>query len=261
MRALAKQIMHASPFVIPGLVKEVRRQFETDLTDEQIGSMAAFARSMGDSSKIQPLTLFGGYGRRGSVILNKPMNEKLLTTILGPTFNADKFLHRSPYTETGDEIGSSNNASPAAIAVLREAGLIKGDKDIKRPSELDAPVRVEPSESDKEVRALQAAASESRASETRSSRRSRLAASDEDIVVERRATEEERPRRRRLRSTNEEAPQSSSRIAATEEVSSPIPSSEARESSQESSSSPVPVPETHDVSTLQVEESPVPQPE
>jgi LCP family protein required for cell wall assembly len=261
MRALAKQIMHASPFVIPGLVKEVRRQFETDLTDEQIGSMAAFARSMGDSSKIQPLTLFGGYGRRGSVILNKPMNEKLLTTILGPTFNADKFLHRSPYTETGDEIGSSNNASPAAIAVLREAGLIKGDKDIKRPSELDAPVRVEPSESDKEVRALQAAASESRASETRSSRRSRLAASDEDIVVERRATEEERPRRRRLRSTNEEAPQSSSRIAASEEVSSPIPSSEARESSQESSSSPVPVPETHDVSTLQVEESPVPQPE
>jgi hypothetical protein len=248
--------MHASPFAIPGLVKEVRRQFETDLSDEQIGSMAAFAKNIGDPAKIQPLTLFGGYGRRGSVILNKPMNEKLLTTILGPTFDADKFLHRSPYTETGDEIGASNNSSPAAIAVLREAGLIKGDKEIKRPSELDAPVRVEPSESDKEIGALQAATSE-----TRSSRRSRLAASDDTVVVERSVTEEERPRRRRLRRTNEEAPQSSSRIAASEEVSSPVPSSEASESSQESSSSPVPVPETHDVSTLEVEESPVPQPE
>jgi LCP family protein required for cell wall assembly len=257
MRALAKQIMQASPFAIPGLVKEVRRQFETDLTDDQIGSMAGFAKSIGDPAKIQPLTLFGAYGHRGSVILNKPLNQKLLTAVLGPTFDSDKFLHRSPYTETGNEIGSANNASPAALAVLREAGLLKGNNELKRPSELDAPVRVEPSESDKEVRALEAAAPE-----TRSSRRSRLATSDNEATVERSIpADEERPRRRRRRTTSEEtSSQSRSRLAVSEKVSAPSAPSEAQESTQESS--PVPVPESHDGSTLQVEEeSPVPQPE
>jgi LCP family protein required for cell wall assembly len=255
LRALAKQIMQASPFAIPGLVKEVRRQFETDLTDDQIGSMAGFAKSIGDPAKIQPLTLFGAYGRRGSVILNKPLNQKLLATILGPTFDSEKFLHRSPYTETGTEIGSSNNESPAARAVLREAGLLKGDNDLKRPSELDVPVRVEPSESDKEARTLEASTSE-----TRNTRRSRLAASDEQVAVERRATEE-RPRRRIRRVTSEEVSSPSGRRPVVEEKTSTSnpPSSEPLESSEESS--PVPVPETHDVSTLQVEESPVPQPE
>jgi LCP family protein required for cell wall assembly len=268
MRALAKQIMHASPFAIPGLVKEVRHQFETDLNDEQIGSMAAFAKNIGDSAKIQPLTLFGTYGRRGSVILNKPLNEKLLSTILGPTFNPEKFLHRSPYTETGDEIGASNNASPAARAVLREAGLLKGNNDLKRPSELDAPVRVEPSESDKEARALEAAVEE-----THNYRRSsRMAASNEQLVIERSAVSaEDRPRRRRRRVVSEET---TSQVPVSESVpdipSSAPASSSGRSSSrsanapdgaQELDSSPVPVPETHDTSTLQVEESPVPEPE
>jgi LCP family protein required for cell wall assembly len=264
MRALAKEIMQASPFAIPGLVKEVRRQFETDLTDEQIGSMAAFAKSVGDSSKIQPLTLFGAYGRRGSVILNKPLNEKLMATIFGSTFNPDRFLQRSPYTETGDEIGSSNNASPAAVAVLREAGIIKGEKEIKRPVELDAPTRVEPSPESaprSEARTLQASDSESR-----SYRRSRLAASDNDVVTERStsSSDEERPRRRRRVSTSETSSETSSsrssRPAASEETSATATaSSEPAESSREAS--PVPVPETRDISTLQVEESPVPQPE
>jgi hypothetical protein len=185
------------------------------------------------------------------------LNQKLLTAVLGPTFDSDKFLHRSPYTETGNEIGSANNASPAALAVLREAGLLKGNNELKRPSELDAPVRVEPSESDKEVRALEAAAPE-----TRSSRRSRLATSDNEATVERSIpADEERPRRRRRRTTSEEtSSQSRSRLAVSEKVSAPSAPSEAQESTQESS--PVPVPESHDGSTLQVEEeSPVPQPE
>ncbi|HEX8235991.1 MAG TPA: LCP family protein [Abditibacteriaceae bacterium] len=266
MRALAKQIMHASPFAIPGLVKEVRRQFETDLNDEQIGSMAAFAKSIGDSAKIQPLTLFGAYGRRGSVILNKPLNQKLLATILGPTFDSDKFLQNSPYTETGDEIGASNNASPAARAVLREAGLLKGNNDLKRPSELDAPVRVEPSESDNEARALEAAVEETR--NYRSS--SRLAASDDEVVVERSATQEERPRRRRRRVTSvetstqipvSESPNSSSSPSPERSSGSSASGERSSESAQELSNSPVPVPESNDASTLQVEESPVPQPE
>jgi LCP family protein required for cell wall assembly len=128
MRALAKEIMHQSPLQIPGMIKEVRRQFETTLNDEQIGSAAFFAKGIGDASKIQPLTLFGSYGRRGSVVLNKPKNEKLMAVIFGSTFNPDNFLQNSPYTESGDEIGELDNKNESVRALLREAGLIKDDR-------------------------------------------------------------------------------------------------------------------------------------
>jgi LCP family protein required for cell wall assembly len=125
MRALAKKIMNQPPYKIPGLVKEVRNQFETSLSDEEVGSAALFAKNLGDPGKIQPLTLFGTYGRRGSVILNKPKNKKLLSYIFGPTFDPDRFLERSPFTRNGDEIGSANDTNPGTQQLLIEAGLIE----------------------------------------------------------------------------------------------------------------------------------------
>ena len=123
MRALAKKVMNQPPYRIPGLIKEVRKQFETSLSDEEIGSAAFFARGLGDAGKIQPMTLFGSYGRRGSVLLNKSKNEKLLAYIFGNTFNPDNFLQRSPTTE-GDEIGSTNDTNPGARQVMIEAGIL-----------------------------------------------------------------------------------------------------------------------------------------
>lgn len=123
MRALAKKVMSSPPYKIPGLIKEVRKQFETSLTDEEIGSAAMFARGLGDAGKIQPMTLFGSYGKRGSVLLNKPKNEKLLAYIFGPTFDSSHFLDRSP-TTSGDEIGSTNDTNPGARQVMIEAGIL-----------------------------------------------------------------------------------------------------------------------------------------
>ena len=122
MRALAKKIMHAGMTEIPGLVKEVREQFKTDLSDEELASAANFARNLGDAAKIQPITLFGAYTRRGSVVLNRPKNEKLLSYVLGTTFNAKNFLVNSPSTRD-DEIGITNDSNPAALAVLKAAGV------------------------------------------------------------------------------------------------------------------------------------------
>lgn len=125
MRALAKKIMHAGPFEIPSLIKELRRQFETDLTDDQLASAAYFTRGLGDSTKVQPITLFGVYSSRGSMTLNRPKNEKLLKAIFGSTFDKKNFLVNSPSTDD-DEIGMTNDSNPGAQEVLREAGLIKG---------------------------------------------------------------------------------------------------------------------------------------
>jgi LCP family protein required for cell wall assembly len=143
MRALAKKIMKAPPLQIPGLIKEVRKQFETSLSDEEIGSAAMYARGIGDAAKIQPLTLFGSYGRRGSVILNRKKNKKLLATIFGPTFNEEKYLQRSPGTN-GDEIGATNDTNPGARAVMIEAGLIDPtDKPDDASDVTKVPVRTE----------------------------------------------------------------------------------------------------------------------
>jgi LCP family protein required for cell wall assembly len=136
MRALAKEIMQSSKWKIPGLVKEVRHQFETTLTDEEIGSAAGFARQIGDSSKIQPLTMFGTYGRKGSVVLNKPKNKKLLAAIFGKTFNSDIFLERSPFATRSAEIGASNYSTPGGQQVLREAGLLEPGEKPDNPDDL-----------------------------------------------------------------------------------------------------------------------------
>jgi len=197
MRALAKQIMHAGITQIPGLVQEVRHQFETDLNDEEIAAAAFFAKKIGDPSKIQPLTLFGVYGSKGSLILNKPKNEKLLAYIFGPTFNPNNFLQRSPWAR-GDEIGGTNNSNPAALAVLRAAGVLKTDQEELHAYGLNVPVQVEPEhESVRESETVDVS------SESRSSRRSRLAAMNESASSKTESGEARRSsRRKRERATN-----------------------------------------------------------
>ena len=126
MRSLAKRIMQQPFYKIPGLVQEVQRQFKTDLQEDEIASAAAFAQGIGDASKIQPITLFGTYGHRGAFILNEDKNKQLLSFIFGSTFRPDRFLQRSPTTELHD-VGGEDTPNPATHALLREAGLIKGE--------------------------------------------------------------------------------------------------------------------------------------
>ena len=131
MRALSKQILNQPLLQLPGVVKEVRQKFATDMTDQELASMALFAKNMGADAKIQPLTVFGASaltGNKGDMIFNKPENIKLFSTIFGSSFNEKNFLNRSPFTKR-DELGTTNNRSPAAIEVLREAGLYKDEKD------------------------------------------------------------------------------------------------------------------------------------
>ena len=246
MRALAKAVMQASPLAVPGLVKEVRRQFETDLKDDTIASAAYFAKGIGDAGKIQPLTLFGTYTTRGSVLLNKPKNEALLKTIFGPTFNSEKFLHRSPSIESGDEIGASNNSTPASRAVLREAGLLK-DAQAPRPSEMDAPLRVEPSRQDEN--GSEAGRKISRSSDRRRSRYAALSDTSDSRrgSSSRDEANEERPRRRRRRS----------RHHSTSDTASTSSRRESRSAARDSS--PIPVPDNGAGSSDAA--SPVPQPE
>jgi hypothetical protein len=242
MRALAKAIMQAPTYKIPGLVQEVRRQFETTLDNEAVGSAAFFAKNIGDSSKVQPLTLFGEYYRKGSVRLNKPMNEALLKTVFGPTFNPDNFLQRSPYTESGDEIGSSNNSSQEARAVLREAGLLeKGD--IPRAAELDVPVRVEPSKNE-DRQATNQDDSSGATLRSRRSGRTQIADSSSErssyaAVAD--SSESERPRRRRVRRRRDDGSQQATTRVVTERRERTITTSD--DAASGSGSSPVPVAE------------------
>jgi LCP family protein required for cell wall assembly len=125
MRALAKSLMHQPFYKIPGMVQEIHKQFKTDMSNAEIASAADFAKNIGDASKIQPLTMFGTYTSKGTIILNKSKNIKLFSFLFGPTFDETHFLENSPSTE-GDEMGEENNSSPGAKALLRRAGLIKG---------------------------------------------------------------------------------------------------------------------------------------
>ena len=219
MRALAKEVMRAGPFKIPGLVKEVRRQFETTLADDEIASAAFFANTLGDSAKIQPITLFGVYNMRGSVLLNKDKNKKLLKTIFGSTFNAKNFLANSPSTDD-DEIGVANDSNPGAREVLKEAGLIE-EANAKPPVELSVPVKSESAGNE-------TSSSETAESETPgdSSKKSTAKESSRDSSTKESATRDEtsdeRPRRRnrdREESTTRESSsrESSSRESTTRE--------------------------------------------
>ena len=105
--------------------------------------MALFAKNLGADTKIQPLTVFGigaTTGNKGDIILNKPDNIKLFSTVFGSSFNKNNFLNRSPKTNE-DELGRTNNRSPAAQEILREAGLLN-EKEMQQPNPvLDAPVK------------------------------------------------------------------------------------------------------------------------
>ncbi len=136
MRALAKKIMHTSPLELPSRIEALRQQFDTDMTDEQLASAAYFTRGLGDSAKIQPITMFGVYSSRGSFTLNRPKNIKLLNVIFGSTFSPNLFLADSPSTDE-DEVTSANDTNPGAQEVLREAGLLKGQVDPKLADNAD----------------------------------------------------------------------------------------------------------------------------
>ncbi len=125
MKAIARRVMSKPLLQVPGLVQDVRRQFRTDMDDLELGSAALFAKNLGSAEKIQPLTLFGRYAANGDIVLNKAKNEKLLTALFGDSFDSSNFLAQSPWTRR-DDIGPHNNASPGALEVLKEAGLLPG---------------------------------------------------------------------------------------------------------------------------------------
>lgn len=138
MRALGKKLTHQPILKIPGLVQEVRRQFTTDMTDQEIASAAFFAKSLGNSVKIDPVTLFGVYTRKGSITLNRSKNIKLLSYVLGGTFDPSVFLSNSPSTER-DELGPENDSSPGAQELLRAAGVLEPSSDPSDSKSLSKP--------------------------------------------------------------------------------------------------------------------------
>ncbi len=139
MRELSKKMMNVGYLQLPGLVTELQALFNTSMTNEELVSAAMFARSLGSAGKITPITPYGIYAPDGGdIILNKPENIKLFTAIFGASFNPKKFLVLSPETK-GDDIGERNNNNPAAVPVLREAGLLKDKEETRRDAELEAP--------------------------------------------------------------------------------------------------------------------------
>ena len=122
MKALAKRFMEKPFWQIPGVVKEIRREFRTDMSDDELGSAALFARNLGSAEQIQPLTLFGRYASDGDIVLNRPKNKKLLAHLFGDSFNEESFLRESSWTRR-DDIGPANNASPGVKTLLKEAGI------------------------------------------------------------------------------------------------------------------------------------------
>ncbi len=122
MKALAKRLMEKPLWQIPEVVKQVRQEFRTDMNDEELGSAAYFARNLGNSEHIQPLTLYGIYADNGDIILNRPQNIKLMSALFGDSFNENNFLKESEWTKR-DDLGPANNSSPSVKAFLKEAGL------------------------------------------------------------------------------------------------------------------------------------------
>lgn len=121
MRVLAKKMMTVSPWQLPGLATEIQKLFVSTMSNEEMVSAAKFARSLGDMSKVTPITPFGVYAGN-DIVLNKPKNIKLFSAVFGSSFNSKHFLELSPETKR-DDIGERNNKNPATVAVLREVGL------------------------------------------------------------------------------------------------------------------------------------------
>jgi len=137
MRALAKKIMNVPMWDLPGLVTEMQSLFVSTMSNEEMVSAAKFAHSLGDPSKITPLTPYGIYAG-SDIILNKPENIKLFSTIFGSSFDPKHFLVMSPETKA-DDIGARNNDNPAALAILKDAGLMKAENLAHRNAHIEAP--------------------------------------------------------------------------------------------------------------------------
>ena len=209
MRALAKQMAHVSWYRLPGLIQEVQTQFVTDMSTSELASAAAFAKGIGDASKIQPITLFGTYSSNGSIVLNKPKNDKLLSYIFGSTFNPARFLQRSPSTK-GDEIGPANDATPDAKAILQAAGILRPDGELTEDASA-VPVRIEETSTEASL-----------------VRPSRYAATDDENQAE------EKPRRTTKKSTRSSA--SSKTRSETKQSSASPPETASEAPAAESSS-------------------------
>ncbi|RYG66665.1 LytR family transcriptional regulator [bacterium] len=138
MRALAKDIKNISWVDMPGLATDALQMFDTDMTNEELVSAAKFAHSLGDPSKISPLTPYGVYAENGDIILNKPDNIKLFKAIFGSSFDPNSFLVLSPETKS-DDIGRRNNGNPAALMILKEAGLVDADAATPKDANFEAP--------------------------------------------------------------------------------------------------------------------------
>ena len=137
MRALSKKMMNVGPLQLPGLVTELQQLFNTNMSNEELVSAAMFARGLGNSAKVTPLTPYGIYAPDGGdIILNKPQNAKLFAAIFGSSFDPKKLLVLSPETRY-DDIGARNNNNPAALPVLKEAGLLKAEA--HHDAEIEAP--------------------------------------------------------------------------------------------------------------------------
>ncbi len=137
MRVLAKKMMNVPIYQLPGMVAEIEKLFVTTMTPEETVSAAKFAHGLGDMSKITPITPFGIY-EGTDIVLNKPDNLKLFTTVFGSSFDPTHFLELSPETKR-DDIGARNNNNPAALAVLKEAGLMKTEDPASHNAEIEAP--------------------------------------------------------------------------------------------------------------------------
>jgi LCP family protein required for cell wall assembly len=137
MRVLAKKMTNVSALQLPGLVTELQKLFISDLSNDEMVSAGKFAHGLGGASNITPITPFGIYAGN-DIILNKPENVKLFSTIFGSSFNPKHFLVLSPET-TGDDVGARNNNNPATLAVMREAGLIKAENPSSHNAKIEAP--------------------------------------------------------------------------------------------------------------------------
>lgn len=137
MKALVKKMMGVGYGQMPGLIIELQKLFNSDMSNEEMVAAAMFARSLNNSASVTPLTPYGIYAPDGGdIILNRPENEKLFTAIFGGSFDPHKFLELSPETKR-DDIGSRNNNNPSALPVLREAGLV--EKKTPKEAQIEAP--------------------------------------------------------------------------------------------------------------------------
>ena len=137
IRALVKKMMNSyNVGQTLGLVTDIEKMMDSNMSNDELVSAAMFARGLGNSGKISPLTPYGTYEKNGDIKLNRPENAKLFAAIFGASFDPKKLLVLSPETKD-DDIGARNNNNPAALPVLREAGLLKAEK--HHDAELEAP--------------------------------------------------------------------------------------------------------------------------